>query len=101
MSTIEIKQLTFSYDGVGLTLFEDVNLNIDTHWKLGLVGRNGRGKTTFFKLLQNQLEYSGSITHQMDFSYFPQVIANKDKMTYEIIDDLNAGELWEVERELT
>lgn len=101
MSTIEIKQLTFSYDGVGLTLFEDVNLNIDTHWKLGLIGRNGRGKTTFFKLLQNQLEYSGSITHQMDFSYFPQVIANKDKMTYEIIDDLNAGELWEVERELT
>lgn len=101
MSTIEIKQLTFSYDGAGLTLFENINLNIDSTWKLGLIGRNGRGKTTFFKILQDQLDYSGTITHQMEFAYFPQTIPEKNKMTYEIIDDLNAGELWEVERELT
>ncbi len=37
----------------------------------------------------------------MDFSYFPQVIKDKNKVTYEIIDDLKAGELWEIERELT
>ncbi|MGX7024277.1 ribosomal protection-like ABC-F family protein [Vagococcus hydrophili] len=101
MSTIEIKQLSFSYDGAGLTLFDHVELNIDTTWKLGLIGRNGRGKTTFFKLLQDELAYSGTINHQMDFSYFPQAIKDKNKMTYEIIDDLKAGELWEVERELT
>ena len=101
MSTIEIKQLSFSYDGVGLTLFEDVNLNIHTSWKLGIIGRNGRGKTTFFKLLQNKLAYQGNINHQVEFSYFPQTISDKEKMTYEIIDELNVGEIWEVERELT
>ena len=101
MSTIEIKNLSFSYDDAGLTLFDQVNLNIDTNWKLGLIGRNGRGKTTFFNILQNELPFSGSINHQMSFSYFPQSILDKEKMTYEIIDDLNSGEIWEVERELT
>lgn len=101
MSTIEIRNLSFSYDNAGLTLFEQVNLNIDTNWKLGLIGRNGRGKTTFFNILQNKLPFSGTINHQMSFSYFPQSILDKEKMTYEIIDNLNSGEIWEVERELT
>lgn len=26
--------------------FDHVNLQFDTRWRLGLVGRNGRGKTT-------------------------------------------------------
>ncbi len=30
MSTIEIKQLSFSYNGTGLTLFDRVDLTIDT-----------------------------------------------------------------------
>lgn len=47
MSTIEIKNLSFSYDGAITNIFDQVDLNIDTNWKLGLIGRNGRGKTTF------------------------------------------------------
>lgn len=101
MSTIEIKNLSFGYDGAVTNIFDQVDLNIDTNWKLGLIGRNGRGKTTFFNILQNKLAYNGSINHQVNFSYFPQKIENKEKMTYEIIDDLNVGEIWEVERELT
>ncbi len=101
MSTIEIKNLSFSYDGAVTNIFDQVDLNIDTNWKLGLIGRNGRGKTTFFNILQNKLAYNGAINHQVNFSYFPQKIGNKEKMTYEIIDDLNVGEIWEVERELT
>lgn len=101
MSTIEIKNLSFSYDGAITNIFDQVDLNIDTNWKLGLIGRNGRGKTTFFNILQNKLAYNGAINHQVNFSYFPQKIENKEKMTYEIIDDLNVGEIWEVERELT
>lgn len=101
MSTIEIKNVSFSYDGALENLFYQINLNIDTTWKLGLIGRNGRGKTTFFKLLQNQLTYQGNISHQVTFSYFPQYIQDKNKLTYEIVDALNSGEIWEVERELT
>ena len=31
-------------------------------WRLGLVGRNGRGKTTLLRLLQRQYEYDGAIS---------------------------------------
>lgn len=58
MSTIEIKNLSFSYDGAVTNIFDQVDLNIDTNWKLGLIGRNGRGKTTFFNILQNKLAYN-------------------------------------------
>ncbi|MGE7917971.1 ATP-binding cassette domain-containing protein [Viridibacillus sp. NPDC093762] len=48
-------------------VFKNVNLNINENWKLGLVGRNGWGKTTFFKILLNHLEYDGSIRTSLDF----------------------------------
>ena len=51
MSLINVQNLTFSYDGGIENVFEDVCFQIDTDWKLGFVGRNGRGKTTFLKLL--------------------------------------------------
>ena len=47
MSRISVEGLTFCYDGGYETIFEDVSFAIDTDWKLGLIGRNGRGKTTF------------------------------------------------------
>ena len=51
MSMIQINNLTFRYDGAIENLFENVTLNIDTNWKLGLIGRNGKGKTTLLNLL--------------------------------------------------
>ena len=49
MSMIKIENLTFSYPGSYDPVFEQINFQIDTDWKLGLIGRNGRGKTTFLK----------------------------------------------------
>jgi len=43
-------------------LFQDVNLNINKNEKVGLIGRNGSGKSTFLKMLLGQEEYtSGNI----------------------------------------
>lgn len=52
MSKIEMKNVSFAYDGQA-NLFENVSQVLDTSCHLGLVGRNGRGKTTLFKLIQN------------------------------------------------
>ena len=46
MSLINISNLTFAYDGSADNIFENVSFQIDTDWKLGFTGRNGRGKTT-------------------------------------------------------
>ena len=39
MSLIQIKNLTFRYDNGIENIFDDVSVNLDTNWKLGLIGR--------------------------------------------------------------
>ena len=78
MSLIQVKDLTFSYDGSYDLIFEEASFQIDTDWKLGLVGRNGRGKTTLLKLLMNQMEYQGTIQSDVEFDYFPFPIEEQE-----------------------
>ena len=54
MSLINVSNLTFAYDGSYDNVFENVSFQIDTDWKLGFTGRNGRGKTTFLNLLMKK-----------------------------------------------
>lgn len=68
---IEMKNVSFSYDLLEEPLFKNINITIDNTWKLGLIGRNGRGKTTLLHLLQNKLPYSGTVTSDEEFHYFP------------------------------
>lgn len=102
MSLISIDHLSFTYDGSYEPIFEEMSLTLDSDWKLGFIGRNGRGKTTFLKLLLGQYEYTGTISAQVDFYYFPFVIPEPEVMTYELADEiLPQRELWEVQRELS
>ena len=73
MSMIQVSHLTFCYEGGMEPVFEDVSFRIDTDWKLGLTGRNGRGKTTLLKLLMGAYEYTGSIQGDVQMEYFPVV----------------------------
>lgn len=101
MSLINIKNLTFGYDGSYENVFENVNLQLDTSWKLGLTGRNGRGKTTLMKLLMGELEYKGKITSTADFEYFPYY-PDSNELVINIIWELAPGaEEWEMRRELS
>ncbi|MBR2523999.1 MAG: ABC-F family ATP-binding cassette domain-containing protein [Clostridiales bacterium] len=87
MPLINIKNLTFGYDGSEQTLFDDVTIGIDTTWRLALAGRNGRGKTTFFKLLRGELPYSGTISGVPETVLFPN-------------EDLPDIEEWKIRKEL-
>ena len=61
MAQITITNLFFTYEGDYTPVFEGLDLQWDTGWKLGLVGRNGRGKTTLLRLLAGELEGRGTI----------------------------------------
>lgn len=101
MSLISVNNLTFKYDGSYNNIFEDVSFNIDTDWKLGLIGRNGKGKTTFLKLLQGKYEYRGTISKNVDVDYFPFEVTNKDRMSIEAIHEIAPSvEDWEIIKEL-
>ncbi|SUP59141.1 putative ATPase RIL [Weissella viridescens] len=100
MSKIEMKNVSFAYDGQA-NLFENVSQVLDTSWHLGLVGRNGRGKTTLFKLIQNQLAYQGTLICDVNVQYFPQVVAHPNQTVRTMLEQAVAPEhLWEVEREM-
>jgi lincosamide and streptogramin A transport system ATP-binding/permease protein len=101
MSMIQVQNLTFSYPSSFDNIFEDVNFQIDTDWKLGFIGRNGRGKTTFFNLLLGNYEYSGSIISSVEFNYFPYPVSDKDRYTHEILEEIcPQAEDWEFLREI-
>lgn len=101
MSLIQISHLTFAYDGSYDVIFEDVSFQLDTDWKLGFTGRNGRGKTTFLKLLLGKYEYQGKITSSVTFDYFPFEVAQKQRNTMEIIEELVPDcEYWQIKKEL-
>ena len=78
MSQIQVNNLTFAYDGSADDVFENVNFSIDTDWKLGFIGRNGKGKTTFLNLLLGKYSYRGSITAGTVFDYFPYQVSEDD-----------------------
>ena len=101
MSMVKVEGLTFSYPSSYDNIFENVNLQFDTDWKLGFVGRNGRGKTTFLRLLTGEYAYQGRITASAAFSYFPYPVSRPERMTLEVLEEsCPAAEDWEFLREL-
>ena len=102
MSLINVANLTFSYDGSYDTLFENVSFQIDTDWKLGFTGRNGRGKTTFLNLLLGKYEYSGTISAPVHFEYFPFEVTDAQNNTIDVIEGIYPDTLqWQLLRELS
>lgn len=102
MSLINVTNLTFAYDGSYDNIFENVSFQIDTDWKLGFTGRNGRGKTTFLRLLLGKYEYSGIIAANVTFEYFPFAVSNSTKNTLEVIENIHPDVLeWQLLREFS
>ncbi len=101
MALIQISDLSFTYDGSYDPIFEHLNLQLDTDWKLGLIGRNGRGKTTLLRLLMGQLEPSGRIACPVPCAYFPYPVADPSRDALTVAKDaVRDFQLWQLEREL-
>ncbi len=103
MGTIKIQNLGFRYDSMLTPLFNNFNLNIDESWKLGLIGRNGRGKTTFLRMLLGQLTYHGDIQSNVRFNYFPQPVAHPESKTADVLMQLagcSESDLWRIQLEI-
>ncbi|MDP4127153.1 MAG: ATP-binding cassette domain-containing protein, partial [Bacillota bacterium] len=102
MSLINVTNLTFGYDDSYDNIFENVSFQIDTDWKLGFTGRNGRGKTSFLNLLLGKYEYKGTISTNVNFEYFPFEVINREINTIDVIDNIDTDyPLWKVMRELS
>ena len=78
---ISINNLTVSYGG--FTLLNDINFHISENDKIGLVGKNGAGKSTILKLICGlQTPTSGKIAvpSGLKIGYLPQIMEHhKDR----------------------
>ena len=101
MSLIQVSNLTFAYEGSYENIFENASFQIDTNWKLGFTGRNGRGKTTFLNLLLGKYGYHGSISATVSFSYFPYHVEDKSIFAVDVVEEIFPEyEYWQLAREM-
>jgi len=79
----EIKDLSKNYDD--LEVLNSINLILARNSKVAFVGQNGQGKTTLAKIINNEINYNGSlkIGHNVQIGYFAQNQADylNDKKT--------------------
>ena len=103
MSQISVNDLTFYYEGSFDNIFENVSFSIDTSWKLGFIGRNGKGKTTFLNILMGKYTCRGSVSASVRFQYFPYPLTTEQMAVSasEFISDIKPDcEEWQVICEL-
>ena len=98
---LSIQNLTFAYDGGAAPVFESACAELDTRWRLALIGRNGRGKTTLLNLMLGRYPYQGVIDLPVPAAYFPYPVEDPSLPAMEVLR--RAAPLsqdWELEREL-
>ena len=72
---ISINSLTVAYGG--FVLLNDINFHISESDKIGLVGKNGAGKSTILKLicgLQNPTNGKVAVPNDLKIGYLPQIM---------------------------
>lgn len=82
---VSIRNLSFTYDGSYIPVFENVNFSFDTSWRLGLIGRNGKGKTTLLRLLMGQFIPEGHIDMPLTPVYFPYPVTDEAQCTRDVM----------------
>lgn len=103
MNILTASKVTKAY--TDKVLFEEVDFSIDTREKVGVIGINGTGKSTFLKVLAGIEEIdSGEIVtgNHVVINYLPQNPEfPKDITIYEYVTGKNvtSGEHWELEGE--
>ncbi len=79
-------------------IFSDANFIITKGEKVGLVGRNGEGKSTMMKMIAKKVDFEGKIIqgHSVMMGYFEQDQEEKldpKKTVFETIDELAVGDV--------
>ena len=98
---ISINNLTVSYGG--FTLLDDINFHISETDKIGLVGKNGAGKSTVLKLIcgiQSPTSGKVSVPSGITIGYLPQIMEHHRGKTV-IEETMTAfSEMFAMEQEL-
>jgi ATP-binding cassette subfamily F protein 3 len=93
---VEAKRMSKAY-GAHLVL-DDVDLIIERGERVAFVGKNGEGKSTFVKVIMNEVEFAGECKkgHNVNIGYFAQnqaQLLDVNKTVFQTIDDVAVGDI--------
>jgi len=80
-------------------VFDKANITIERGEKVALVGRNGEGKTTFIRLIANEISPKGGILelgHNVSLGYYAQNqedLLDKNDTVLETLDKIAVGDI--------
>ncbi|USS90975.1 ribosomal protection-like ABC-F family protein [Fructilactobacillus carniphilus] len=100
MEEIKLQKVSFAYPEKPEPVFTDLSLTFNSDWKLGVIGRNGQGKTTLLKLIAGQLHGSGVIQSNLPFQFFPFPVADTE-LVRDFFTRTTTIPVWQLKRELT
>ena len=85
MALIRLDDVSFAYEGSYDEVFTHLTFQIDSSWRLGLIGRNGRGKTTMLRILAGQLKPQGTVTMPLTPALFPFPVADETEPARQVL----------------
>ena len=85
MALIQLSDVTFAYDGSYDDVFTGLTCQLDTTWRLGLIGRNGRGKTTLLRLMTGELKPRGSVRMPVHPAMFPFPVEDAQQSALDVM----------------
>jgi ATP-binding cassette subfamily F protein 3 len=77
---IEARAVSFSYDASGTPLIDKLTFSLNKEDRIGVIGKNGRGKSTLLRLLAGELSAMDGelvLSPNTVLSYFAQTNANR------------------------
>lgn len=87
MSLIQVNDIEMTF--AGFNLLNSISFNIDKDSRIGLIGRNGCGKTTLMKIINKEIEASAGIINYASstkIAYLKQInTLNQDSTLYESV----------------
>ena len=92
MALLQFQNVSFAYDGSYDDVFIDVSFQVDTRWRLGLIARNGRGKTTLLRIMAGELAAHGKIIMPLRPVLFPFSVDDVHQTASEVMLQLAQDE---------
>lgn len=89
---LSLQNISFSYDGKK-SLFQDINLSIQSNDRLAIIGKNGKGKSTFLNLIGGLIPPTqGKILphDSLKIGHFGQTHINTLNLTHSIEEEVHS-----------
>jgi ATP-binding cassette subfamily F protein 3 len=92
---LEVRDLSFSFSGDSAALIDGLNMAVARSDRIGIIGKNGKGKTTLLNLLGGELTPQGGMIYHHEnvrIAYFGQTNIDRLDLNRTVEDEIIASQ---------